>query len=123
MRCKQIGSLLSVLLCVSLGSADLMLPRKRDAEQNIPGQAIRSFTDTFKANEPARVIATGKADGTCLALYVFDAQGNCVGRDDKTDPPTCNDLLVEWIPPEQARYSAEVRNAGFLFHVFQIALR
>jgi hypothetical protein len=122
MRRKLIGTLFTVFLCVSLGSADLVLPRKRDLKQDIAGLRIRSYTDTFKPSERALVIVSGNYQ-SCLGLYVFDAQGNCVAKDDMSDPQAADDLVTEWIPAEQGRYSIEVRNAGIMPNSFQIAVR
>jgi hypothetical protein len=122
MRKLLAGSLLGVLLCVSLGSADLVTPRERKPEDRVSAQGIRVFTDTFKGHEAALVLVSGKGR-TSMGLYVFDAAGNCVAKDDFTQPTTADDLFVTWIPPEQTRYSVEVRNGGLDSNSFQIALR
>jgi hypothetical protein len=119
---KFAGGLVAVLACVSLGNADLVFPRERQVKQDIPGLRLRSYIDTFKANERALVIVSGNYQ-SCLGVYVFDAQGNCVAKDDLSSPQTADDLATEWIPPEQARYSVEVRNAGVMPNSFEIGLR
>jgi len=111
-----------LLLCGSIVSADLVLPRKRETDQRIPGLRTRSYTETFKGQERALVIVSGNWE-SCLGLYIFDARGNCVARDDRSGPQTADDLAVEWIPPEQGRYSIEVRNGGVPENVYQIAVR
>ena len=115
-------SLLTVLVCVSFSAADLVMPRKRDAEQVVPAYNIRAYSDTFRKSESARVIASGVGD-SCLGLYIFDARGNCVAWDDKGDARTADDLFAEWIPAEQERFNVEVRNGGFEANTFRIALR
>lgn len=122
MRKLLVGSLLGMLLCVSIGSADLVAPRKFGAKENIPGLGIRSTIERFKANEPASVIISGDGD-TCLGLYIFDGNGNCVAKDDFTSPHSSDDLAVEWIPPETAPYAIEVRNAGITFNAYEFAVR
>ena len=77
---------------------------------------------TFKPNERALVIVSGNYQ-SCLGVYVFDSQGNCVAKDDTSDPQAADDLVTDWIPAEQARYSIEVRNAGMMPNSFQIAVR
>jgi len=47
------------------------------------------------------VIVSGSY-ASVLGVYVFDAQGNCVARDDMSEPQTADDLITEWIPIEQA---------------------
>ena len=122
-------SLLTVLLCVSLGSADLVKARPRESQVSIAPYAIRVFTDTFQGNEDATVLVVG-GGRTCMGLYVFDGAGNCLAKDDLTQPITADDLIVRWIPAEATRCSVEVRNAGSTGGAFgmdenrfQIALR
>jgi len=115
-------SLLAILLCVSFSAADLVTPRKREAKQGAPPYSLRTYTDTFKRGELGKVIASGVGD-SCLGVYVFDSQGNCVAWDDKSEARTGDDLYVEWIASEQERYNIEVRNAGFEANSFRLALR
>jgi hypothetical protein len=115
-------SLLAVLLCVSIGSADLVMPRQRDVEQKLAGQRRRSYVESFKANERASVLVSGDGQ-SCLSVHIFDADGNCVAFDDNTEPKTADDLIAEWIPEEQARYSIEVRNSGTAANQFELAVR
>jgi hypothetical protein len=115
-------SLTAALVLVSYCGADLVTPRKREAKVAIPGFSVRAFTDTFKKNELARVIASGNGE-SCLGVYVFDAKGNCVAWDDKSDARTGDDLYTEWIPSEQQAYTIEIRNAGYEANSFRIALR
>jgi hypothetical protein len=122
MRIIMMCSVLTVLFCVSLGSADLVKPREPAKELKIPAGMTRSYVDTFKKNERALVIASGRGKA-CLGLYVFDSRGNCVARDDISGPATSDDLIVEWLPPDEARYCVELRNAGFENNPYQIALR
>jgi hypothetical protein len=122
MRAKLAWSLLTILLGVSIATAGLVLPRQRDVDQRIDGRRVLSYVEAFKANERALVIVSGSYN-SCLGVYVFDAQGNCVARDDMSDPQTADDLITEWIPLEQARYSVEVRNAGVASNEFQMGMR
>ena len=115
-------SLLAVVLCVSFSAADLVAPRKREAKQGVPPYSLRTYSDTFKKSELGRIVASGAGDSV-LGVYVFDAQGNCVAWDDKSEARTGDDLYAEWIPAEQERFNIEVRNAGFESNVFRIALR
>jgi hypothetical protein len=115
-------SLAIIFFCVSFAAADLVTPRKREAEQSVPPYSIRPYTDAFKKGELGRVIASGVGD-TCLGVYVFDSQGNCVAWDDKSEARTGDDLYAEWIPGEQERFIVEIRNAGFESNTFRLALR
>lgn len=115
-------SALTVLLCVSLGSADLVKPRMAETKQTLAAGMTRSYVDAFKKNERALAIASG-AGHSCMGLYVFDSHGNCLAKDDLSAPATADDLIVAWYPAEEGRYSVDVRNAGFEANKYQIALR
>jgi len=115
-------SLLGVLWCVSWGSADLVTPRKLGPPRELPGLGNHATLERFKGNEPAWIQVSGEAD-TCLGLYVFDADGNCVAKDDRTTPQSSDDLAVEWIPPDTATYSVEVRNGGTIKNAYEYAVR
>lgn len=122
MRIIMACSVLTVLLCVSLGSADLVKPREPEKEIVLPAGLTRSYVDAFKKNERTLVIVNGV--GACpMGLYVFDEHGNCLAKDDFSSPKTADDLIVQWYPSEQGRYSVDLRNAGFDSNEYQIALR
>jgi hypothetical protein len=115
-------SVLTALFCVSLGSADLVTPRKLDPNEKIAPMSVRSYVAAFKASERARAIVSGRGQ-TCMGLYVFDAQGNCLAKDDMTVPKVCDDLNVEWIPPVEGRCSVEIRNLGHDVNEYQLNIR
>lgn len=122
MKAKITWAASAVLLCVATLNAELVLPRPRITGQNIGGFRLHSYVETFKPNERALVIASGEFR-SCLGVYVFDAQGNCVAKDDGGAPKAADDLVTEWIPEGDARYSIEVRNAGYSANEYQIAIR
>ncbi len=119
------------LLCVTLATslsfalvadADIVKERKREDKVPIAGLSVRAYTERFKKNEPARAFASGNFL-TNFGLYVFDANGNCVAKNDQTHPVTADDCHVVWIPPDQQSYLIEVRNAGIDSNSFQFAVR
>lgn len=115
-------SVLTVLSCVSLGSADLVKARMGETKQMIPAGTTRSYVDTFKKH--TRALATASGTGaSCMGLYVFDSQGNCLAKDDLSASATADDLIVEWYPTEQGRFCVDLRNAGFENNQYQIVLR
>jgi hypothetical protein len=121
-------SIVGVLLCVSLGSADLVTPRKLAPPEPVHGMAVRSTIEKFKANEPALVTVTGFQSETfqgetCLALYLFDAHGNCVAKDDRTSAQSSDKLAVVWVPPDANSCFVEVRNAGITMNAYLLAIR
>ncbi|MSU80763.1 MAG: hypothetical protein EXS16_22085 [Gemmataceae bacterium] len=122
MRKILIASVLTLLSLASWLHAELVTRRVSDPEHEIMGHGLRVYVDTFKANERAVALASGNGD-SCLALYVFDTDGNCVAADDRSDPATGDDCGVEWIPTVQAKYSVEARNLGSRKNEFRIRLR
>lgn len=121
MRKLLAGSVLAILLCVSFSSAELVTPRKLGHAEAVAGMSVRATLEKFKPNERASVIVSGKG-ATCLGLYVFDAQGNCIAKDDVTPAQASDDLTVEWVPLESA-CSVEVRNFGNSANAFDLAIR
>jgi hypothetical protein len=113
---------LALLVCVSLGSADLVDGRKFEPKEQILPMTARSTIAAFKADEAAQALVSGNGQA-CLGLYVFDANGNCVALDDQTAPQSCDDLGVEWIPNAASRYSVVVRNAGLEMNPYRLAIR
>src|SRR5437016_4506007 len=111
-------SFVSVLCCVSICSAELETPEKLAPSEGVPGRGVRPMLRRFKANEEAQAIVSGEGQ-TCLGLYVFDADGNCVAKDDLTAPESSDDLNVRWIPHEAATYSVEVRNGGIFPNTYE----
>ncbi len=122
MRLLLVASLLGLLVFVSLSSADLVTPRPLESKERVAGMSVRPYVELFKGNERALVMASGDSS-TCLAVYVFDGQGNCVAKDDLSYRESSDDLAAEWIPPATARYSVEIRNGGLVPNVYQMAIR
>lgn len=113
---------LCALVFVSWSGADLVSPRPREKDKKIAGQGTLALIDDFKSDEDAVVIASGNG-ATPLGLYAFDAEGNCLAKDDFSGPNTADDLIIRWVPATTARLSVEVRNAGIDINVIQIAIR
>lgn len=116
------GGLLGLLMCVAWSSAELVTPRPVEPKERIAGMSVRSYVEHFKENDRALVMASGDSS-TCLAVYVFDGQGNCVAKDDLSFRDSTDDLAAEWIPPATARYSVEIRNGGIVPNVYQLGIR
>ena len=122
MRYGLVLSLFTILLCVSMSSADLQSQRRPDFDQQIPGGISRSYPDHFVGKARAVAIVSGNGR-SCLGLYVFDADGNCVASDDISSAQAADDLAADWIPAETARYDVHVRNAGFDQNAYRLVLR
>jgi len=85
-----------------------------------PDRAAELVKD-FKGGERACVVITGKGQ-SYLGLYVYDADGNCIARDDRGDFATRDDAAVEWYPPQTSRYSIVVKNLGARKDPFDVAV-
>jgi hypothetical protein len=109
-------------MVVSTTSAELETPEKLGPKTRISGMGVHSALRRFKANEAAQLIISGDGD-TCLGVYVFDAHGNCVAKDDMTSPESSDDLTARWIPHEAAGFIVEVRNGGISPNGFEFLLR
>jgi hypothetical protein len=95
-------------------------PEKCWEGRRVEANSSRYLQDRFSGGERASVILIGDHDPVMdLALYVYDADGNCVARDDDGGD-TC---AVEWYPPQTARYSIEVRNRGRLYNATRLSIR
>jgi hypothetical protein len=115
--------MLTLLLCVSLGSADLLKPQPASPKERIMAQAAKSYSGVFKSDESAAVQLFGDGHSSLL-LYVFDARGNCVAWDDNiTRAQFCDELGAEWIAEAAGRYTVDVRNVGLDMHEFTLAIR
>ena len=122
MRRALILSALALLVWATLGSGGPVEGPQVGTNRVIEPYGHETFTVSFKAGEPAVVIASGNQQ-TYLGLYVYDADGNCVAWDDLAEKNTRDDLAVRWYPDRTGPYMVEVRNFGALHNIFQIAFR
>jgi hypothetical protein len=77
----------------------------------------------YRAGERALVITSGNGLSP-LAIYVYDPDGNCVAKDDAVAARgSSDDLAVEWLPPEEGRYTIELRNFGYRTNRFDMITR
>jgi hypothetical protein len=81
----------------------------------------RTYTLEFKAGETACVIFKGDHKAP-LALYVYDAHGNCIGWDEaRSTVPDVDG--VEWTPTVNGLYSIEARNIGWQNNECKVNIR
>jgi hypothetical protein len=84
-------------------------PAKMWEKHSVESGRSLYLQDNFKGGERASVIVIGNEEFVMdLAVYVFDADGNCVARFDEG----ADYCAVEWYPPTPGRYTIEVRNRG-----------
>jgi ABC-type glycerol-3-phosphate transport system substrate-binding protein len=86
------------------------------ADESKPG--IVELKIVFVANKLAEFVLVGDGD-TDIDVYVFDAQGNEVAKDE--DPATYgSDLCVcRWTPTEEQEYKIRIVNRGKVYNVCQ----
>ncbi len=115
-------SIMTLLLCVTLSSADFVRSRKEKGDTGVLANMTDSYVHIFQKNERALAVASGNGQ-SCLGLYVFDANGSCLAKDDMSPPATADDLIADWIPAASGRYCVDLRNAGFENNNYEIGLR
>jgi hypothetical protein len=86
----------------------------------LPGRSITMVRE-YKAGERACAIVTGRGL-SYLGLYVYDADGNCIARDDRASWQTRDDAAVDWYPPAQQRYAVEVKSLAGYKNAFELAV-
>ena len=111
----------ALLLCAALVSGAPIPPIEPQAF-DMPGFGQKVVTATFQGGERSVVIASGNGRSP-LALYVYDADGNCVAKDDLAPAATLDDVAVDWFPPTTGRYTVEMRNPGASANKVQMAIR
>jgi hypothetical protein len=77
----------------------------------LPPNRSLNLVKEFNGGERACAIIAGEGQ-SYLGLYVYDADGNCIARDDRANYRTRDDAAVEWYPRQTGRYSIEVKNLG-----------
>jgi hypothetical protein len=82
----------------------------RHVDRVLPGDTD-TYSITFQGGQVARVGIVGDGD-TDLDLYVYDENGNLVGRDaDYSD-----ECYVEWMPRWTGTFTVRIRNLGRVYN-------
>ena len=82
---------------------------------SVNGNSYVDYTASFVANELAEILVSGDGD-TDLDLYVYDSNGNLIGKD--TD--YSDDCYVRWVPAWTGRYTIRIVNRGPVYNRFVI---
>ena len=79
------------------------------------GKDTEAYHVKFWANEKAEVCVSGDGD-TDLDLYVYDENGNLIGKDDDYS----DDCVVRWYPKWTGSFIIKVVNRGAIYNNFTI---
>jgi hypothetical protein len=121
-RLMCIAVLLAILAFVRPGHGS---PVQKISLRSGKLEPYKSYVETLqcKGRERTQAIALGRDGRTYLALYAFDADGNCLDLDDEAVPNAKDDAAIEWYAAHNGLYTIEVRNLGPNQSVFYIAVR
>lgn len=84
-------------------------------EYRVYGKSVDSYRVKFWAKEVAAVFVSGDGD-TDLDLYVYDSDGNLIGKD--TD--YSDECVVRWVPQWTDYFIIKVVNRGALYNEYAI---
>jgi hypothetical protein len=118
MKCKhwQVCVLAAVCALAALGAAQARddKPADEDKAEDFKGKAFDlkekgkvAVTLTFPAGREATITVKGEKK-TDVHLFVYDAAGKQVAKDDSPGP----DCEVKITPKEASKYTLEIRNLG-----------
>jgi hypothetical protein len=105
------SGLLILLAGAAVGPGAPLDPETRAVEGKVEPYRDLNYERPFRAGTPAKVIAVGKT-GAPLGLYVFDANGNCVARDDDVGGRSRDEVAVEWVPAQTGPCTIQVKALG-----------
>jgi hypothetical protein len=105
--------------------------QKPNLEVMLPPFGVLTSVVPCKGGERSVAIASTLTTRGPLAMYVYDAHGNCIARDEYTErlPPGANRraatdaAAVEWFSLAPATYALELRNQGNNAATLQMAIR
>jgi hypothetical protein len=87
----------------------------------------REYWGKFLGGKRALAIAVGTNRNpelrANLGLYVFDAHGNCVARDDDVDQASRDELAVEWLPAQTGLFTIQVKNLAGVSNQILLGIR
>ena len=119
-----LGSAIMLLMASWAGSAPVTPFAEKHGFRQAALEPFQHETHSIrcKAKETTRVIVYGQGSSP-MAVYVFDAHGNCVAHDDFSTGGVSDDLALEWLAPTEAAYDVEVRNLGRKSNTAELAIR
>ena len=118
MRIKGIAKVITVLALVGSVSLPVFagaVGGARSGRYSVEARGNDSFTMNFYGGQLASVIVRGDGD-TDLDVYVYDAAGNLIAKDDDYSD-TC---LVQWQPYWTGMFRIKVVNRGTVYNNYSI---
>jgi hypothetical protein len=112
----------AILLIVQGGHSSPFTVQPEVRKFTLPPYRHSTLIEPFKGKERAVAILSGDGS-TCLGLYIFDMNGNCVELDDQSRKATFDDVVVEWFPQQDAPYAVEPRNGGPVVNEAKMVIR
>jgi hypothetical protein len=98
-----------LLFGAALGRGAPLNPAQRVIEIKIEPFDHYEYWRKFDAGKRALAIVVG-SNRSNMGLYVFDAHGNCVARDDNMSLLSRDDLVAEWFPAQTGPFSLQVKS-------------
>ncbi len=116
LRIPLLAVLLSgVALTATTASAGAS-PRYQSGTYVVSGFRSHSFTLVFRGGRSARVSVRGSGVSD-LDLYVYDQNGNLIGR----DLSFSDRCVVRWTPRWTGRFRIVVKNRGYRSNLYRIS--
>lgn len=124
MRQTICGSAVLLLLAHLAPGAPVQPWAKESGFRQLAIEPFATYFSSFtcKARERTAIMVYGQGTSP-MAIYVYDAHGNCVARDDLSLSIVSDDLAVEWQPASEQVYDVEIRNLGRKVNNAEIAVR
>jgi hypothetical protein len=112
----------ALLFGATLGSGAPLDMKARAVEAPVDAFGAREFWGKFPGGKRSLAIALGD-NRTNLGLYVFDAHGNCVARDDDMSLASRDDLAVEWLPAQTGLFTIQVKSLARISNRVLLVIR
>jgi hypothetical protein len=84
-------------------------------KDQVSANSTDSYTVRFRAGELAEIVLSGDGD-TDLDLYVYDANGNLIAKDDDYS----DDCYVSWVPKWTGAFTVKVKNRGSVYNRYTL---
>ncbi|MFQ5845697.1 MAG: hypothetical protein ACE5JG_11995 [Planctomycetota bacterium] len=115
LRIPVLATLLGVMALAAGPAAADALPRYQTARHVVSGYGSHRFTVTFPGGRAARVYVRGDRSSD-LDLYVYDENGNLIGK----DLGFTDSCVVRWTPRWTGPFVVVVKNRGRRANLYRV---